>query len=161
MSNTSKAAVTLADKALRSKTSGEKWTETTAVPTLCAVSMALRISDAERKLAIAPHKAKMDKAAAPFKEILTALKERDTALRDRLLNEHPSAEGVGLDGVGNISFTEQWVYEIPNPAKVDPAYCTAVNDAKISDAINSGIRSIAGVKIYPERTVRVTPTKEA
>jgi hypothetical protein len=123
--------------------------------------MAIKVSDAERKLAIAPHKAKMDEAAAPFKQTLTDLKERDTALRARLLDEHPSAEGVTVEGVGGIAFTERWVYEIPNPAKVDPVYCTAVNDAKISAAIDSGIRSINGVKIYSERIVRVTPTKEA
>jgi hypothetical protein len=161
MTDISKRTIAAADKALRSKTSGEKWTTITAIPALCATAMAIKVSDLERKEAIAPHKKKMDEAAAPFKQILTDLKKRDVALRARLLTEYPSTEGITIPGVGNLAFTEQWVYEIADPNKVDPVYCDAVNDDKIAAAIGNGVRSIKGVKIYPARTVRITPTKEA
>ena len=159
MTDTTKQTIESADKALRSRMGGEKWVRDNGIPTLCGLSKTIKIVDAERKTTIAPLKEEQAKVERPFKEKLTILKDRDTTLRARLMDEYSSAEGITIPGAGGISFTENWVFEIEDPSKVDKEYCDAVNEDKIVEAIMDGVRNIKGVRIYTDRTLRVTPEK--
>ena len=51
--------------------------------------------------------------------------------------------------------TKTWKHEIVNPLLVPIEYCTP-DPVKINAAIKSGVRMIAGVKIYEEETIRRT-----
>lgn len=161
MSQNSEMVVSDADKALKSRTKGEGWATKYALPSLCSIASAIKITDAGREKATAPHKEKLAAADKPFKQSLKDLKERKESLRERFLDEYKSAEAIAVDGLGTASFSERWVYEIPDPNKVDDDYCDAVNESKIAEAIDNGIRSIKGVRITSERILRITPSKEA
>lgn len=158
MSDYTHEVVSSADKALRSRKTGEKWARDAILP-LCSLATAMKMTDADRKTATKPLKDELKTKEAPYKEAFSAMKVRDTELRDRLKTEYTSAEGITLEGIGNISFQEKWEFTVPDPNKVDPSYCDAVNISKISEAIANGIRKIKGVTITPSRVLRVTPHK--
>ena len=88
------------------------------------------------------------------------MKSHDTDLRERLLKEYKSSEAISLPNVGSASFAERWLFEVADPAKVDKEYRNAVNEKQIKEAIANGVRAIKGVRIYPDRVLRITPAKK-
>jgi hypothetical protein len=60
---------------------------------------------------------------------------------------------VGTEGAG-VATRTRWTFEVVNAAQVPAAYLQP-NEKMISAAVRSGIRDIAGVRIYSEETLAV------
>lgn len=69
-------------------------------------------------------------------------------LLDAMEVDSKPVRGVKVEGIGTISVTDRWVWEVEDEAKVPREYLSP-DKARISAAVKGGLRQIAGIRIFP------------
>ena len=148
-----------------SKNGKQAWVDE-AVPVLIDVNAELKVVTGTKMEAQATLKKRVKElldseqvAVNNASSELKVLDAIDDALRVRLLEEYKGVEPIAIDGMGEVSFRQPWVYTVTDAKKVPAAYL-AVSDSLVKAAIEGGIRAIPGIKIEQGRVTVVKTSKE-
>jgi hypothetical protein len=136
----------------KSKDRQTTWVEE-AAPVLIDVNGELKQIKAAKEEGTRLIRIQLEVIAKPFDTELSILNTIDKALRKRLLEEYPGVGAIAIPE-GEISFRRPWTYDVTDEASIPDTYRT-VDQTKIKQAVDGGVRSIPGVKIYQGRTIVV------
>jgi hypothetical protein len=136
----------------KSKDRQTKWVEE-AAPVLIDVNGELKQVKAAKEEGTRLIRIQLEVIAKPFDTELSILNTIDKALRKRLLEEYPGSGAIAIPE-GEISFRRPWTYDVVDEVSIPDTYRT-VDQAKIKQAVDGGVRAIPGVKIYQGRTIVV------
>jgi hypothetical protein len=141
-------------KVLGSKVKGEKWVEM-AVEPLVEVNREIKELEAKRDQECEEPKLQIKTIKEKYRGSVGVLSEIDTRLRERVMKEHEGSEGM-VGETGSLVFAESWGYEVEDIAKVPKEYKVLTVDVKlVKEKIKNGVRKIPGLKIEPQRSLRV------
>lgn len=118
--------------------------------------------ESRRKFFVKPLQDHVKRINALFKEYTSRLEKLDKVLRKKITDykistEEPTEKTTKTEG-GRVTVTERWVFDIENE-KIIPREYLKVDEKKIREAIDAGIRSIPGVKIYKDTRLSVFTRK--
>jgi len=104
------------------------------------------------------HAARNAEQVRLLKEAAVAPIEKQTAIASRIdaVVAAPlpqTTKGVSAD-TGSVSYRMVWKWDVVKDAEIPREYL-AIDNAKVTAAVRSGIRSIPGINIYEEKTVAV------
>ena len=145
-------------KLMSSRAKGEAWVEK-ALPVV--VGIARTIKELEGKKAedsIFP-KSLLKEVSDTYDPSIKAMKEVDSKVRARIIEEHGDNSPVAMMGVGELVFPMLWVFEVTDINKVDRKYLV-IDSAAVREDIKKGVRNIKGITIKQNKTLQVRPHTE-
>lgn len=166
MASNAMAVIGVAQSILNSVVKGEAWVGKAAVM-LRDVVVKLKMVETEKKAAVKKLKTEIKTLEAPFKQDLATLSDIETGLRFRILEEYPGKTPIRFPDGDEIRFRTVWTWkrdvsEDGIPVGEVPAQFLKIvlDEAKITEAVESGVRKISGLKIFQDRTI-VVMSKDA
>jgi hypothetical protein len=147
------------EKLLTSKEHGLLWV-THALPEMVAVVREIKEVEREREKEMEPAKELVNVVREQYDERLKPLKELDTKLRTRALEENTENDTVTAEGVGMMIVMRPWAWEVADIKEVPKEYLTvSVDSAKVARAVKDGMRKIKGLNIYQGRVLQIRAEK--
>ena len=99
----------------------------------------------------------LDSKRKPFLALLKLLEKAEKYLKGRILTEYTGTDVlVDPETGGVVSFKQTWTHELLDEKAVPLEYWS-VNAAKVQVAVDNGLRTIPGIRIFKTRTVVATP----
>ncbi len=134
---------------------GKKWASQ-GIPVLIEVNREIKKIEGSKEEEQAPWKALIQESTDKYALALKPLAEMNKRLRERVLKEVEGTETIEIPEKGSVQFPQKWGYEVEDMARVPKEYRVEVLDTKkINEAIKKGLRTIKGLKIGPQRSLRV------